>query len=264
MTTETLDPFELFARLNPISAERLVDLAEGPDRETTFARIAARREGQPTRARLTRGRLVVVAVVILALAIPALAFSGVLDSLFGFSNRGAPVTQDPPAVLNVVHLSTGETPSSVVQLASRGGWAFYEARTSKDVCYVEVPPPRSEWSDGIPSVAGGGCKNAAGDPSFPSKTRPIFNMSSILNNVSIMTLAGVAADGVASVQVLALSDCHVVVTAPVVDNVFLAHNLPYVPEAQIVARNLDGSVVWHQAVGAAVQPAPPSKSCGLG
>jgi hypothetical protein len=265
MTAETLDPIALFAQLNPIPVELLDDLSHGPERETTFARIVARREAPAARARrVPRRRLVAAVVVALALAIPALAFSGALDSLFGFSNQGASVTQDPPWLVDEIHMITGDDPTKVVLLADRDGWTFYAARTASDVCYFSAPPPHSE-SDGIPNgpPGGGSCKNAAGEPDFPSPTRPVFNMSHYLNNSTVVTLAGVAADAVASVQVLALSDCHVVVTAPVTDNVYLADNLPVVPESQIVARDAGGNVVWHQAVGAAVEPAPPSNSCGL-
>lgn len=203
-----------------------------------------------------------------ALAVPALAFSGVLGSLFGFSNQGTPVTQDDQWIVDSISKLTGATPSSVTQLASRNGWTFYEARTSSDVCYYVQPPAQSE-SDGIPNLPGGDCKNVAGDADFPSPTRPIFNMSHYFGpdqsgHMSIATLAGVAADGVASVQVLGLSDCHVVAEAPVIDNVYVADNLPLAPESQVVARDANGHVVWHQAVGAAVEPAPAANACGLG
>ena len=266
MPAETFDPIDLFAQLNPLPPERLDRLAHAPARETTFARVSARREGAPARhRRLPRRRIVAAGVIVVALAIPALAFSGALDSLFGFSNQGAPVERAHRWLVDEVRAITGEAPTSVVQLASRDGWTFYGARTASDVCYLSAAPPRST-SDGIPNgpPGGGTCKNAAGEPNFPSPTRPVFNMSHYLNNSTVVTLAGVAADGVATVQVLALSDCHVVATAPVSDNVYLADNLPIVPEAQIVARDADGNAVWHQAVGAGVQPAPPSNSCGLG
>jgi hypothetical protein len=261
MKTQIADPVELFALLNPIPPEQLGDL---PQREETFARIAAQQERPRARARrVPRRGLVAAVLVALALAIPTLAFSGALDSLFGFSNKGAPVTRDDEWLVNQVRAITGETPTSVVKLASRDGWTFYGARTASDVCYFGAPPSRSE-SDGIPNGAPvGSCKNAAGEPNFPSPTQPVFNMSHYLNNSTVVTLAGVAADRIASVQVLALSDCHVVFTAPVIGNVYLGDNLPVVPEAQIVARDAGGKVVWHQAVGAGVQPAPPSNSCGL-
>jgi hypothetical protein len=261
---QTVDPLELFASLDPLPPERLDDLRE---REATFARIAARREGPPAPSRrIPRRRLVAVAVVALALAIPALAFSGALDSLFGFSNHGTPVEQDTGWIVGDVRSLTGETPGSVVQLASRDGWKFFEARTTNDACYFDEPPAGS-MSDGIPNLRGGDCKNIAGDRDFPSPARPIFNMSHYLGvppKMNVLTLAGLAADGVASVQVLAQGDCHVVATAPVIDNVYLAADLPLVPEAQVVARDARGNVIWHQAVGAAVAPAPRPNSCGLG
>ena len=216
-------------------------------------------------ARLPRRRLAAAVVIAVALAIPALAFSGVLGSLFGFSNHGTPVTGDDQAVVSEVRMITGETPSRVVQLASRDGWTFYAAQTSNDVCYFDESPSNSQIVPNPVGIGGGSCKNAAGEANFPSPPRPVFNMSTYFNNTYINRLAGVAADGVASVEVLALADCRVVVRAPVIDNVYIADNLPTnTPEAQIVARDAKGNVVWHQAVGAAIQPAPPSNSCGLG
>lgn len=272
MTNEIVDPIELYGTLNPVSPERQDALADAPERETTLARITARREPPSLGSRrLPKRRLLIAVVVAVALAVPALAFSGALGSLFAFSNQGTPVTQDDQGVVNEVRMVTGETPSKVVQLASRNGWTFYAARTTSDVCYFDKPAAQSE--SGTPDadsngIGGGSCKNAAGESNFPSPPRPIFNMSHYFGTPnggeSIGILAGVAADGVAAVQVLALGDCHVVATAPVIDNVYIADNLPMIPEAQIVARDTNGNAVWHQAVGAAIQPAPPSSSCGLG
>jgi len=227
------------------------------------------RLAEPSRLRRLAGRrLALAVVVVVALAVPALAFSGVLGSLFGFSNQGTPL---PPGDLTRVSALvdpalrvTGATPGSLVQLASRDGWSFYAGRTpSGDTCYFAEPAaqnPEPTWK----TIGGGTCKNAAGESDFPSPTRPVFNMSSYFNNEYIERLSGVAADGVSSVQVLALSDCHVVATARVIDNVYVADNLPTtIHEAQIVARDTSGNVVWHQAVGAAIEPSPPSNSCGL-
>lgn len=245
-----------------------VSAADDADWQEVLQRAGLPERGEQTvsgHARLPRRRLAAAVVVVVALAIPALAVSGVLGSLFGFSNRGTPVTGDDQAVVREVRMITGETPSSVVQLASRDGWTFYAAQTSNDVCYFDEAPSQSQTAPNPGGIAGGSCKNAAGEANFPSPPRPIFNMSSYFNNTYINRLAGVAADGVASVQVLALADCHVVATAPVIDNVYIADNLPTTtPESQIVARDAKGNVVWHQAVGAAIQPAPPSNSCGLG
>lgn len=269
MATEALDPIELLARLDPIPPAQLDELAHGPERERTFARICAHRDALPARTpRMPRRRLAAAVVVAVALAVPALAFSGDLGSLFGFSNQGTPVPQADLSQVSAALALTGATPGSVVRLASRDGWTFLAAKTpGGDVCYFDESAAQSQ-SNGIPNVAGGGgCKNAAGKGDFPSPALPVFNMSHYFggrSDMSIVTLAGVAADGVASVQVLALSDCRAVATAPVVDNVYVADNLPTVPEAQIVARDASGDVVWHQAVTAGVEPGPPATSCGLG
>ena len=201
------------------------------------------------------------AVVAVALAAPARAGRGALGSLFGFSNHGTSVSEADLSRVSKALRLTGEKPGTLVRLASRDGWAFYAGRTgSGTVCYFEEPAgqnPGSGWT----AIGNAGCKPA----NFPSPARPVFNMSSYLNNQYIERLAGVAADGVASVQVLALPDCHAVATASVIDNVYIADKLPTtIPEAQIVARDASGNVVWHQAVGAAAEPASPSNSCGLG
>lgn len=219
------------------------------------------------RLRLPRRPLIAAVALAVALAVPALAFSGVLGALFGFSNQGTPV---PPsdfsrvsAELDVIKQLTGAPPGTFVQLASRNGWTFYAAQAvNGDTCYFAEPSAQSQ-SSGVPNANSGSCKNAAGNAEFPSPSQPVFNMSHYVNNSSIVTLAGVAADGVASVQVLAASDCHVVATAPVVGNVYIADNLPLTPEAQIVARDADGNTVWHQAVTAASDSAI-APSCGLG
>lgn len=254
------------------------ELRQGYPRPSTSAteraRVAVRsaameQRPQPRRwFRLSQRRLALAVVVAVTLAVPALALGGVLGSLFGFSNQGTPIpTADLShvrALLSPALRITGATPGSLVQLTSRDGWAFYAGRTpSGDICYFDEPAaqnPEHTWK----MIGSGGCKKATGKGDFPSPTLPIFNMSSYFNNQYIERLAGVAADGVASVQVLALSDCHVIATAPVIDNIFIADNLPLtIPEAQIVARDASGNVLWHQAVGAAIEPAPPSNSCGL-
>jgi hypothetical protein len=270
---KTDDPIQLVAAVNPVPLDVVSALATAPEREFVRARIDSQRHNTPrARSRRPAFKIAIALVIALALAVPALAFSGILGSLFGFSNQGTPVPSNDlsraSAVLSVINRLTGAPPGSLVQLASRDGWTFYAARAANgDICYFDEAPPNSV-SDGIPNppdVPGGGsCKNAAGEADFPSPARPVFNMSHYLNNSIITTLAGVAADGVASLQVLALSDCHVVATAPVIDNVYIADNLPMIPEAQIVARDDGGRVVWHQAVGAAIEPAPAGNSCGLG
>ena len=262
--TESFDPIKLYGQLNPISAERLNELAEGPGQDATWAQIIARRDALPRRIRLPRRRLVVVAVVAAALALPALAFSGVLGSLFGLSNQGTQVGQGDLSSLTNPNLSD-VTKDSVVQLAGRDGLGIYAAKTaSGTLCYFVGPPDQSDLKT---QGFGGGCMNPHASANFPSPGDPVYDISLFAlapdaAGPSIKRLAGVAADGVSSVQLLALSDCHVVVTAPVNDNTYVANNLPMTPEADIVARDASGNAVWHEAVTPAFNPN--ANACGLG
>jgi hypothetical protein len=265
MTTYDFDPIELLARLNPLPAQRLDELSVGPEREATFARILTRREGRPAARRgLPQRPLVVALVVAAAVSAPALAYAGVLGSLFGFSNQGTPVSQDALSSITSVLNQTGADPGKFVQLAAREGVGVYAAaKSTGDLCFYVGPAAQS----GLKRYGlGGGCTNAT-SASFPSPADPVYDMSLFAYapgaaGSSVQRLAGVAADGVSSVQVLALNDCHVVATAPVSDNVYIANNLPLTAEAEIVARDASGDVVWHEAV---TPPSNPNaNACGLG
>lgn len=95
---------------------------------------------------------------------------------------------------------------------------------------------------------------------FPSPARPILDLS-LVSGVTVHKapcsscspdvqpdfgiLAGVAANGVRSVQVLSLSDCHPVVTVPVINNVYIDAQPPQVAAAFLVARDASGKIIWH-------------------
>ncbi|HJU35952.1 MAG TPA: hypothetical protein VJ716_00850 [Gaiellaceae bacterium] len=258
MTTETADPIELFARLNPISPEALDELARGPEGQATFTRVVARREGPPLRARPTK-RLVLAAVLALALAIPALAFSGILDGLFGFSNPGTPVGQEGPTTLHALEV-TGATDGSLVQLATRDGLTVYGARRrDHSLCfYWDLAGKTDPGLDG-------GCLRPLDAADFPSEARPVWDMSTVyfssrdLSLAGVQYLVGVAADGVRSVQVLARSDCRAIVTVPVIDNVYVDTHMPVAQESWIVARDASGKAVWHESAAKGEK----MPSCGL-
>jgi tRNA (Thr-GGU) A37 N-methylase len=59
----------------------------------------------------------------------------------------------------------------------------------------------------------------------------------------VVRLAGIAADGVAKVQVLGI-DCRVVAETPVVDNVYVADDLPSAPAVAIEALDKNGNRVF--------------------
>jgi hypothetical protein len=95
---------------------------------------------------------------------------------------------------------------------------------------------------------------------FPSQARPIMDLS-LVSGVRVKQLgcswcsrvvlydfgllAGVAANGVRSVQVLSLNTCRPVVTVPVINNVYIDAHPPRVPSAFLVARNAGGKIIWH-------------------
>jgi hypothetical protein len=83
---------------------------------------------------------------------------------------------------------------------------------------------------------------------------------------SIGPLIGVAVNRVHTMQVLALSDCHVVASVPVIHNVYIDAHLPPVADLFLVARDAGGKVVWHSAAsymghGPLERSAP--RNCGL-
>jgi hypothetical protein len=70
-------------------------------------------------------------------------------------------------------------------------------------------------------------------------------------------------------QVLALSDCHVVATVPVINNVYIDAHVPRIADLFLVARDASGKVVWHSPPMAPDDTRTPlersaPRNCGLG
>lgn len=256
--------------------ERLRRFAASPD-DADWQDVL-RRAG-PTaarhRPRLTKRRLVAAAAVAVVLALPALALSGVL----GFSNRGTPVRVKGLAVLHGLKF-TGAAPGTLVRLAVRDGIGVYAARAKSDsshLCFywgggngVSPTGRNVNLSGGCYGAANGMLPRRLWNAPFPSPSRPVWDMSSFwplglrltpphLHAFAIWTLVGVAEDRVRSIQVLALSDCHPVVTVPVIDNVYVDAHMPVVPEAYVVARDAGGNAIWHS-----LPLNRSARSCGLG
>jgi hypothetical protein len=258
------------------------------------------------RPRLTRRRVVATAVVAVALVVPALAIGGVLDPLFGVSNPGTPVKADAFTLTEIdAHqlkdaglVPDPAKPGTFALLALRDGIGVYTARSKADgsACFWEG---QRRSTPGQPSdrlyLDGPGCDPNAGgwelpdslmigsdnaeavhawlsaNP-FPSPGRPLMDMSGGETTddgyIYLPQLVGVAADPVHSIQLLAMSDCHVVVTVPVIDNVYIDANPPKVAEAFLVALDADGNVIWHSGrlagdVPTPLDPAAP-QNCGFG
>jgi hypothetical protein len=254
---------------------------------------------------LTRRRVVAAVVAAVALVLPALAVGGVLDSLFGVSNPGTPVQPDAFTLTELDAHQLRDAglapdpakPDTFALLALRDGIGVYTARSKADdsACFWEgqrqsVPgqPPDRLY------LTGPGCDPNAGNLAlpdnlmigsdnseavhawlsanpFPSPGRPLMDMSGGATTADgylyLTQLVGVAADPIRSIQLLAMSDCHVVATVPVIDNVYIDANPPKVAEAFLVARDADGNVLWHSArlggdIPTPLDPAAP-QNCGF-
>ena len=238
------DPLTLLARANPVPACDVEVLALRPDYERTYALIAARRSEPPPAPRRHR-RLAVVFAALLALAVPAYAFSGEIGSLFGFSNEGTSVDSGHIDLNSATALAvTGVAPGTLKLVASRAGIGIYAARSgSGNLCYF-VGPPNGPDERGL----GGGCLNRLASAEFPSPKEPVIDMSAFAYRAGaagerITRLAGVAADGVATVEALG-SDCRRLASVPVVDNVYAAADVPDAPAAAIQALDGNGNVLY--------------------
>jgi hypothetical protein len=235
-----------FATLNPVPSTELPKLDGAPERARTLALIKTRRNAAVARTPVRRGRAAVAAIALAtALAVPALAFSSQLGSLFGISNEGTSVDKNRLDDLRTATaLNTAGASGAVKLLASRAGIGIYFAHGKEGKKCFFIGPPNGPDERGL----SGGCMNAAASASFPSPAQPVVDMSAFFYRPhavgeGITRLAGVAADGVAKMQVLGL-DCQVIAEAPAQDNVYARSDLPDTPAVAIVGVGHDGQRVY--------------------
>lgn len=234
---KNIDVLEAVAALNPYPD--LAALENPPERDRAFARVLARR-GE--RARLLPRRAAVAAIVLaMALALPALAISGRLGSIFGFSNAGKRVARVDLRSASALDLAGA---GKVRLLATRDGIGVYTATGAGGERCFFIGPPRMPDRRGL----GGGCLNAQASARFPSREEPVVDLSAFVyvpysKDEQVRRLAGVAADGVATVEVLG-SDCTVIARTPVQDNVYATADVPAEPAAGIRALDRNGATVY--------------------
>jgi hypothetical protein len=242
----TIDPIELLARVDPLSGREAPTFAAAAERRRTYDLIHARREATAGRPSRFSPRRVAVAGIVLAIAlgVPALATSGRLGSLFGFTNEGTPVDDRDIGLHTASALGAAGARGTVTLLAARDGVGIYAARGANgERCFFVGP------ATGMPGEnLSGGCMNAAASTSFPSPEHPVVNLSQMMYRPGdvgeiVRRLQGVAADGVARMQVLGL-DCSVIAEAPVVGNVYVTDDIPERPAAAIVGLDGDGRRVY--------------------
>jgi hypothetical protein len=185
---------------------------------------------RPAQRRAFRRRSLVALALAAAVVVPTAALAGHITGLLGLSNQGKPVatgslSKDTGLVRALRELGF---PSTLQLLGTRDGIDFYAAqRPGGQFCFAVVSS-----SDGPPRAASDvGC-----DGAFPSRGDPV--------SVSWVggRLAGFAADGVASVEVLDASGA-TLATAGVRDNLFVGGSAA--PTGAVTIRSLDanGNVV---------------------
>jgi hypothetical protein len=224
--------------------------------------------------RVTRRRVLVAVVVALALAFAAISIAG--GSLSGFSNRGKRV-HPAPSLRRALdskmfrHLGVAFRLETFKLLAHRHGIGLYTARTKKGdhLCYfriegrafpsIDCAPYAGQFL--LPQRIEGSADPVVTEQTtwmkthpFPSPARPLLDMSALSMDGDFEQLVGLAADGVHSIQLLALSDCRPIVTVPVIDNAYIDAHTPTVAAAFLVARNAGGKVIWHSAKGYLTSP----------
>jgi hypothetical protein len=186
----------------------------------------------------------VVAALATAIVVPALAFASDVGNLFGFSASGTAVDVSDTPFAHVSGLSEAMAelgfPSTLRLIASRDGIEFYAARRADGRMCVAV-----DAAPGSPAHKGVGCDlgnpSLAGEPGFPSAARPILDFSRFTRGAQ---LAGFAADGVATVELLDTGG-GVIASAPVSDNVY-ADADPPAGGAGVQALDGSGAVVYRR------------------
>jgi hypothetical protein len=196
---------------------------------------------KPVSARFSPRRALVLAAVAAAICVPAVALAD--GGLFGFSTQGTPVATSATPFSQASGLQAAmdelDFPSTLQQIATRDGIAFYAAQRSDGRMCVAVDFAPGE--DAHKAVACDlGNPSVAGEPGFPSQERPILDFSRTGDH-----LAGFAADGVTTVDLLDASG-NVIASAPVEDNVYAKASTPAGGSA-VEALDGQGNVVYERS-----------------
>jgi hypothetical protein len=221
------------------------DVAE-PDEQTrqaVRATIAAR--ARPRHRRRSRWLIVAAAAGVAVLAaVSALAAGPQFSALF--DGTPVPVEQLQPADRFVLSSSDARGPR-VELLARRDGRAFYIIkRQNGGPCYAS-------GAVGQPLRLGVTmCPRAGASLAFPSSRQPILDQSSYAASATtsdqrLLSLAGFAADPVKRIAVI--DDQGVTAySVPVIDNVYVASDLPTVPVGELVAFDASGHELYRQCM----------------
>jgi hypothetical protein len=190
----------------------------------------------PTRpapaGRAARRPLLVLAAVA-AIAVPTAAFGSGIGGLLGLGDRGTTLpTSSVPEAPGMTGL---DWPTTSQLLGTRDGVSFYASKRADGGFCLAVDVDHN----------GSGSMLACLPPDLVAN-RPILGVPVFASDAR---LAGVAADGVARVALLA-ADGSEIASAPVVDNLYVDNDLPHVLPASIAAYDAAGNVLYERAFGA--------------
>ena len=191
---------------------------------------------EPAPLRIRHRRRTLAVALAAAVAIPAVAFAGRLADALGISNGGTPVSTNdvlPGQTALDRAMQELKVGSTMQYLGTLNGASFYATRNADGHFCIAVDHV------GRPYEKGFGCDlNADG---FPSPDRQVLAFP------PVQRLQGVAADGVATVELLDASGS-VVASAPVTDNLFESDVPPAGQPAFIVTRDANGNVTSKRAL----------------
>jgi hypothetical protein len=253
---KNIDALALLANVNPVAPSEVAALATSPEFDRTYALIRNRR-GEGMRARRdfrasTWRRYALASAMLVALAVPALALSDQLGNLFGFSTEGTPADATKVDLHFASQLAGVGADTNVRLLDTRDGVSFYVARGTKGTLCLATASANAAAPTGL--SASFGCMSPAAAAKFPSPEEPVWSMTAYMSPVGgptagvfVTRLAGFAADGVASVEVVA-KDGRMIAKTNVDKNVFLATDIPQVPIRALVARDAAGKIVWQESL----------------
>jgi len=185
---------------------------------------------KPEALRVPLRRVAFAAVVAVAVTIPALALASRFGNLLGISNGGATVsTSDVLAGQTTLDQAMQELKvgSTMQYLGTLNGAAFYATRNADGHFCIAIDHVSQRYDKGF------GCDmNADG---FPSADHQVLAFPPVRG------LQGVAADGVATVELLDASGV-AVASAPVTNNLFESDTAPSGQPAFVVTLDKSGNV----------------------
>jgi hypothetical protein len=175
-------------------------------------------------------RLALAFAVFATVAVPAVAFAGKFGNLLGIGNAGTTVSTSVvlPGQTNLDQaMQELKVEGTMQYLGTLNGAAFYATRNADGNFCLAIDHLTQQYGKGF------GCDLDV--PGFPSADHQVLAFP------PVQRLQGVAADGVATVELLDAAG-NVIASAPVTNNLFESDLAPDVQPAFIATLDADGNV----------------------